>query len=361
MKSANRWNFLSISNVRKDKINFKPRKERCKLFALEYLLYKQINNLPINFTSDKFYNVFEDFEWLIVDYDEAKELLNTDDPLNICKRKALARTFHKRGDKIFLTVYIKNMNYPNRDYYTIAHELGHIILGHFIEFKNTSLERGGLTKDEYYVLEREAELFAAELLMPIPVLKKFRIKSSSNIVSLCNVSKSAASIRMIEINHYKITNKLKPLFEKTQKLFNNFIYKKLCLKCNNGFISKNAHYCPICGHNRLIWGDANMIYSSIELNKKYKATKCPVCKNEMTDCNGEYCQICGIHITNKCTNPSCNSYLSGEARFCPFCGSQSTFLANNFLLPYTDDSSKQDYNDILGQETYDNISDEMPF
>ena len=145
-----KWNFLSISKKRKKIINKKVRKNRCKLFALEYINYKKINELPINF--DDLYNIFEDFEWIILDYEEAKKCLNKPDPLNIKSRKCLARTFHERGSKVFLTVYVKNLKYPNQDNYTIAHELGHIILGHFIEFEKTALSRGGLTKKDYDIL-----------------------------------------------------------------------------------------------------------------------------------------------------------------------------------------------------------------
>lgn len=52
----------------------------------------------------------------------------------------------------------KNSWYKNR--YTIAHEIGHLILAH--ECSN------GLDKN----IEREAEVFASELLMPKKILKK---------------------------------------------------------------------------------------------------------------------------------------------------------------------------------------------
>lgn len=48
--------------------------------------------------------------------------------------------------------------------WTLAHELGHIILNHFGEFDATSLCGPGLTEEEYGVLDVEANTFASELL-----------------------------------------------------------------------------------------------------------------------------------------------------------------------------------------------------
>lgn len=58
-------------------------------------------------------------------------------------------------------------NYP-RVRWTLAHELGHILLGHFKDFEGTRFdpEQGqcGLPDDQYAVLDVEANTFAGELL-----------------------------------------------------------------------------------------------------------------------------------------------------------------------------------------------------
>ena len=349
-----KWNFLSISKERKEKINKKARKNRCKLFALEYINYKKITKLPINF--EGLYDIFENFEWIILDYEEAKKCMNVSDPLNIKSRKCLARTFHERGSKVFLTVYVKNLKYPNRDYYTIAHELGHIILGHFIEFEETALARGGLTQKAYDVLEREADIFAAELIMPMPVLQKIKVKTYNDIVNICNVTKSSASIRLSEMKKYWIPDFIINIYNDTHLLFNDFINKKHCLQCNYGFISHNSKFCPICGHNKLIWGDGKMMYDSIELNELNKAKICPVCENENTNIEGDYCQICSTQIRNKCTK--CGKILIGEARYCNYCNNESTFFKDNLLQDWQTLNSK----DIVSYNYSDTIPDsEMPF
>lgn len=80
------------------------------------------------------------------------------------------------------------------------------------------------------------------------------------------------------------------------------------------------------------------IYSSVELNENHKAEICPVCGNGSV-VEGDYCQICGSHIRNYCTNEQCvgSEGLSGDARYCPHCGSTSTF-AENKILPSWDEN-----------------------
>lgn len=327
-----------------------PRTTRSILFALEYIVYKNICSLPINL--DKIGYVFGDYEWIVMPYEEAKQCLKVDDPLNIKKRKALARTLYQRGSNVFLTVYIEDKIFPRRDYYTIAHELGHIVLGHFFEFENTSLCRGGLTRKEYAVLEREAEIFAAELIMPMPVLKGLKIKSYDEIVKVCNVTKSSATIRMGEIKKFKLTSSMIVPYISAKILFHDFIYKKSCLRCGYEFVSETAKYCPICGQ-KLQWGEGTMIYNDgYELDENGRALKCPVCGNTEIgqDENEQYCIICGTYLVNKCTHdyneynnfsgelikPVCGRIVPGNARYCPYCGSETTFYKNKLLMPWKD-------------------------
>lgn len=282
-------------------------------------------------------------------YKEAKEALQKPDPLNIKKKKALARTLHPRGTSTFLTVYVENRRYPGQNYYTLAHELGHIVLGHFFQFENTSLFRGGLTKGEYSVLEREAEIFAAELIMPMPVLKKLDIKSYKNIIKVCKVTKSASEIRMKEMSNFTLIPKfLSSAYEQTKIIFHDFIYKKQCSNCKYEFISEDAKYCPICGHNKLIWGDEKMIYNTgYELDENGKAKICPRCGNEHIPKDGWFCHICGAYLINKCTNDNgdistepCGKIADGNARYCKYCGAQTTFYNWEFLKNWEEEKAE---------------------
>lgn len=105
----------------------------------------------------------------------------------------------------YCIVYDELSYYP-RARYSIGHEMGHIVLGHLEQFDKTCLLRSNnLTALEYWVLEREAEIFAAELLMPLPILRALgrmmpEFIKPEVIMKMCHVSLTTASIRCNEIN-----------------------------------------------------------------------------------------------------------------------------------------------------------------
>ncbi|MBI5127326.1 ImmA/IrrE family metallo-endopeptidase [Candidatus Roizmanbacteria bacterium] len=94
-----------------------------------------------------------------------------------------------------------NASHPvKRNRFTVAHEIAHIMLGH-----TTSCRKNNLgSKDP---AEAEADQFAAELIMPLSVLKTAisTTKNVKDLASLFWVSKEAMSWRIIET---KLFNKL---------------------------------------------------------------------------------------------------------------------------------------------------------
>ena len=74
--------------------------------------------------------------------------------------------------------------------FTIAHELGHCLLGHISGFGVTA---------HTAVLERAADRFAADLLAPLAVLRMCGISSAEELARVCGLSRSAAEIRFAEL------------------------------------------------------------------------------------------------------------------------------------------------------------------
>jgi len=72
--------------------------------------------------------------------------------------------------------------------FTIAHELGHCVLGHI-----------GKGKKPNGAEERAADCFAAALLAPISVLRMCGVRSPEETAQLCGITISAARIRFSEI------------------------------------------------------------------------------------------------------------------------------------------------------------------
>jgi len=161
------------------------RRERSIKKAQEVLLENNITSLPVDVES-----LFKNYGYVLIDYSTAEEHCNRIDPfgfkyINDC----LASTYLLNNR--YLTVYKNDIKPYGRLVWTLAHELGHIVLGHLKDFDETDV-RKTLTDNQYMILEKEADAFAAELLAPIALLKNIHCLGPAMIQAMCNVSEEAS-------------------------------------------------------------------------------------------------------------------------------------------------------------------------
>ncbi len=96
--------------------------------------------------------------------------------------------------------------------FTIAHELGHCVLGHIGKLS----EKKELTLSE----ERQADKFAADFLAPLPVLILCGAESAEEIKKICGISNQAAEIRYEELVRARKSNFL--LFGENSRIADRF-------------------------------------------------------------------------------------------------------------------------------------------
>lgn len=243
------------------------------------------------------------------------------------------------------------INESNRYRWNIAHELGHIALNHHRDNNKTRIFRNELSKSEYKGLEDEADMFASYILSPYAPLYCLKIYSSESLKTTCKISKAAATIRFGEYKKWIQNSSVTEPYDFA--LCRIFIKRVTCPKCGSSYIPQKQRFCLICGNDKLIYkGEYGMAqYNKIDLNERGKAKICPNCQNEDTDIDGEWCQICGKQLVNKCKqqiqvsfnewleeSPCCENAktLQGNARYCPYCGSKTTFLENGLLKKWQD-------------------------
>lgn len=107
--------------------------------------------------------------------------------------------------------------------FTIAHEMGHIFLGHKIK-REQHTQSFDSSKP---IAEKEADIFASRLLAPACVIWALKLKSSAEIAKLCDISITAAEIRAdrMKILYERSQFLLNPLERKVYDNFENFINK----------------------------------------------------------------------------------------------------------------------------------------
>lgn len=122
------------------------------------------------------------------------------------------------GDK-WLIVYDDNIK-TSVNRFTIAHEFGHIFLGH--ELKKGYYAR---TFDNKPEVEQAADMFAARLLAPACVLHELHATTAEKIAEICNISIQAAKHRAERMAILEARNKyyLHPLERRVREQFDSFI------------------------------------------------------------------------------------------------------------------------------------------
>jgi Zn-dependent peptidase ImmA (M78 family) len=107
--------------------------------------------------------------------------------------------------------------------FTIAHELGHIFLGHLLI--NTPQYRTFKIQND---TESQANVFARDLLAPACVLHELQALSAADISKICNISLDSATFRAERMKELELRNAwyLHPLEREVRQQFDKFIKKK---------------------------------------------------------------------------------------------------------------------------------------
>ena len=112
--------------------------------------------------------------------------------------------------------------------FTVAHELGHIMLGHVGIYELVNREPSPYDNE----IEQQANIFASRLLAPACVLWGCNVKSPEEIMQLCDISHQAAQFRYNRMKVLYERNKflISPLERKVYRRFKPFIFKYLLNK-----------------------------------------------------------------------------------------------------------------------------------
>lgn len=205
--------------------------------------------------------------------------------------------------------------------WTMMHEIGHIVLGHLNDFRQTSITRRNLNDEEYDALEQEAHIFAGEVLAPKYILYRIGAHSPTEIEEICELSKAAARSRSEAVteliyNRDKMHDSMLTIIPSFER-FLEFV-TVCCQRDELKVQSKIKKPRP-----------KSLPAAAIEDVKKLpngKYSKCPRCGNREISEDANFCMICGASIYH--TSPSaipaapCGRVGLKEARFCENCGAE---------------------------------------
>lgn len=124
-------------------------------------------------------------------YEKAKELLER----HQLENKILEIDGFTLGIDGRYTILFNEHCSIQRNRFTVAHELGHILLGHIPKngMHITAINREPSSKDN--PLEQQANVFASRLLAPVCILRELQVTEVHEIAELCDISMTAAQYR----------------------------------------------------------------------------------------------------------------------------------------------------------------------
>ena len=182
-------NYLRVKKLAKDFII----RNKISILPVDVLQIAQQNNwlvIPYSRINQEINKIYEDIiytDWGFTIYVNGRYFIFYDDSIKIASQR-----------------------------FTIAHEMGHIVLSHF--------------ESNYRQIEMEANMFAARVLMPLSILEICNIYSVEEIKMLCGVSYSAAKIRLEKLQQQRRQkyNLIDPKDVIINKQFKTFVneYKK---------------------------------------------------------------------------------------------------------------------------------------
>ena len=308
------------------------RRQVIKNIVLSALRYLQNASLPVKIKS--ICKAYPNIRLVSFSTQMKRRNITYRDMIEFCGTSDSCADYYANSDKYIIyynDIELTRIVNSNRYRWNIAHELGHILLGHHKCSHKTRIYRCSLSDEEYNYLEAEADYFAQLILVPHVVLYAFRIQNERQLKALCKISNPAATRRFRAYKEWlKNINGDDPYDKPLFQYYYKYIFKKQCRTCGAHIIQAKGMYCPICGNKTLQWGDGKMQYKiRYKLDENSRLHQCSVCENERISNDAVYCQICGTPVQNKCIN--CGRLADADARYCIYCASETTFNAR--LLP----------------------------
>lgn len=150
----------------------------------------------------------------------------------------------------FCIIYRDEARDPGRLRWAVAHELGHLFMNHFRDFPDQM--NPGLSADS--TLEEEADVFARNLLAPVPLVDVIRFNRPRQArAPLFGLSRTAWMKRLDTLGEDRSLIS-EEMADAVLYPFRSFLLNRRCPQCGKLFEDRrDTGRCPQCGSEELEW------------------------------------------------------------------------------------------------------------
>lgn len=160
------------------------RYKQARNLSWEVLIQNKVSKLPV-----KIVPICRSYGIRVRSYQDSTEILRKLNLIHMISRTDGFLTYLSSAPVIFYDQRCSG----GRQRFTIAHELGHYLLGHVKPGQVTTINREPEPGDS--PAERQANQFAARILAPACVLWGLDLHDADEIAAACGISKQAAAFR----------------------------------------------------------------------------------------------------------------------------------------------------------------------
>ena len=329
--------------------------------------YKEFKKLNIHRFPINIFSIYKHYKIPLVSYTQALKQPQFYTTIKKLKKKKVDAYCYHSGHA-YIVFYDDGVDSPARIPFTLAHELGHIVLKHHYYTTGKTIERYAVLKNKYDWREVSADSFAGALLRPAVLIKILNLLNSVDIQDVFGVSKQCADLGLKFSKECVSSQPIHRFIAFINQQFGDFIHTYYCRRCQSTFVLSNNSYCPICRNENPHWfheglaifdfdrnekGCVNIMnYNKPETTDGYLVTRCLKCDNEDIHPQDQYCPICQTPTRNKCTGlqnsdlgstrTACNAFLPPHYRYCPSCGNKSLYFSENLLKPWGEEKRENE-------------------
>jgi len=124
--------------------------------------------------------------------------------IDLCESTSGCTFYDSTNDRyLILTNQAVLENNAGRRRWTLGHEIGHVMCGHFKNSSLCKLSENGLATVDNPEFEREADYFAASFLSPIPFFPLMNIRVADDVMRSFGLSKEASRNRINDYARWK--------------------------------------------------------------------------------------------------------------------------------------------------------------
>ena len=234
--------------------------------------YNLFEELDIHSFPISMHNIFNQLNIPCFTYTQAQEAMPQDSGfISYITNIADGISYKTKDSRNPYIVFYNEKSFEERIPFTLAHELGHILLHHHYKNQSCSFFHSDTTFYNKDYRDIEADYFAGALLRPAYLISFLHL-GLEDIHEIFHVSHQCAHTGIKIAQTQFGTNPEETYPELTsyfENQFQEFLGQRYCYNCHMHFQGAYLKRCPFCDSSSITWGDPRQLMFTFKDEEEY--------------------------------------------------------------------------------------------